>query len=242
MIRAEIGGAQERRGRDCSTASSSTSRRRAGSTSSSAASAPSRTSRPSSRWRSRTARSRRTIETVFVMPGEKFQFISSRLIKEVASGGRRASRVRPRSGREGAEAEVRRSTADEHRWSSTERRAPQPIGPYSQAVVERRPRVLLGPGRPRPEDGPARPGRQSAAETRRVLENLAAVLAAAGSSMASRRPLHRVPEEHVRLRRDERGLRAVLHEGFSVARRPSRSRACPKDALVEIDCIAKLGT
>ena len=47
------------------------------------------------------------IETVFVMPGEKFQFISSRLIKEVAQVGGSVAVVRARGGRQGSEAEVR---------------------------------------------------------------------------------------------------------------------------------------
>jgi 2-iminobutanoate/2-iminopropanoate deaminase len=118
--------------------------------------------------------------------------------------------------------------------------APKPIGPYSQAVVSAglvycSGQVGLDPASGQLVDGGV------AGQTRRVLENLSAVLAAAGSSLAS------VVRCTVFLKNlGDFGAMNEVYAQFFTKDFPSRSTVevarLPKDALVEIDCIAKLGT
>ena len=117
--------------------------------------------------------------------------------------------------------------------------APQPIGPYSQAVVSEGLVYCSGQVGLDPATGQLVQG-GVAAQTRRVLENLSAVLAAAGTS-----PSH-VLRCTVFLKNmaDFPAMNEVYAQFFTKDY-PSRSTVevarLPKDALVEIDCIAKLG-
>jgi 2-iminobutanoate/2-iminopropanoate deaminase len=114
--------------------------------------------------------------------------------------------------------------------------APPPIGPYSQAIraggmIFVSGQIPLDPGTGQMVSGDVK------AQTRRVLENLAAVLQAAGSSM------DRVVKTTIFLR-DMNDFGAVNEEYASVFRElpPARSTVqaarLPRDAMVEIECIA----
>jgi 2-iminobutanoate/2-iminopropanoate deaminase len=122
------------------------------------------------------------------------------------------------------------------RTVSTEK-APAAIGPYSQAVafgelVFCSGQVALDPTTGELVDGGVE------AQTRQALENLAAVLAAAGSG------LERVLRTTVYLRDmgDFAAMNAVYATYFAGDAPPARATVevagLPKDALVEIDCIA----
>ena len=114
--------------------------------------------------------------------------------------------------------------------------APPPIGPYSQAVragglLFVSGQIPLDPGTGQMVSGDVK------AQTKRVLDNLAAVLQAAGSSM------DRVVKTTIFLR-DMNDFGAVNEEYASVFRElpPARSTVqaarLPRDAMVEIECIA----
>ena len=62
-------------------------------------------------------------------------------------------------------------------------RAPKPIGPYSQAIVEDNFIFVSGQGAINPETGQVERG-DARSETKRVFENLKTILEAAGSSLA----------------------------------------------------------
>ena len=115
--------------------------------------------------------------------------------------------------------------------------APQAIGPYSQAIVAGgfvwcSGQVALEPGASGKLDGG-----DVAAQTRRALKNLSAVLAAAGSAP------DRVVKTTVFLTTMDHfpGMNQVYAEFFG-AHRPARATvavaALPKGALVEIEAIA----
>ena len=115
--------------------------------------------------------------------------------------------------------------------------APAAIGPYSQAIVAAglvhcSGQIALDPSTGTLLDGPV------AAQAERVLENLKAVLAAAGTSLA------RVVKTTVYLQRieDFAEVNAVYARFFEGDTPPARAtvavRALPKGALVEIDCVA----
>lgn len=117
--------------------------------------------------------------------------------------------------------------------------APQAIGPYSQAVkigdlVFTSGQIALDPATMQLEAGDVK------AQTRRVLENLRAVLAAAGSS------IERAVKATVYLAdmNDFAAMNEVYEEYFRVAK-PARSTVqaarLPKDAKVEIDLVASVG-
>jgi 2-iminobutanoate/2-iminopropanoate deaminase len=125
---------------------------------------------------------------------------------------------------------------DERRKVTTSN-APAAIGPYSQAIVAAglvhcSGQIALDPSTGVLLDGPV------AAQAERVLENLKAVLAAAGTSLA------RVVKTTVYLQRieDFAEVNAVYARFFEGDTPPARAtvavRALPKGALVEIDCIA----
>ena len=115
--------------------------------------------------------------------------------------------------------------------------APQAIGPYSQAIrsggfVFTSGQVALDPATGNVVAGDV------AAQTERVLQNLAAVLAAAGSS------LNKVVKTTVFLK--SMGDFATMNEVYGKhfgAHRPARSTVevarLPKDVLVEIDVVAE---
>lgn len=116
--------------------------------------------------------------------------------------------------------------------------APAAIGPYSQAVVHGGLVYCSGQIALDPASGVVVEG-GVAAQTERVLANLAAVLAAAGSG------LERVLKTTVYLRdmADFAEMNAVYARIFGDAR-PARATVAvaglPRDVRVEIDCIATL--
>ncbi len=119
-------------------------------------------------------------------------------------------------------------------------RAPAAIGPYSQAVVfggvvHCSGQIALDPATGKLIDGDVR------AQTERVLTNLAAVLAAAGSGF------DRVVKTTIFLAdmNDFVAVNEVYARHFG-SNRPARStvavRTLPRNALIEIDCVAAAGT
>jgi 2-iminobutanoate/2-iminopropanoate deaminase len=115
--------------------------------------------------------------------------------------------------------------------------APRPVGPYSQAIVEGDFIFLAGQGPGDPRTGQLDRG-DIAAQTRRTLENMRAILEAAGSS------LDRVVKCNVYLRdiRDFEAMNAVYASFFAApypARTTIQAGALPGDIAVEIECIAR---
>lgn len=115
--------------------------------------------------------------------------------------------------------------------------APQAIGPYSQAVVMDGWLFASGQIPLDPATGQMVAG-DVGAQTRRVLENLKAVLASGGSG------LDRVVKTTVYLRdmNDFAAMNAVYAEYFPKdppARATVQAARLPKDASVEIDLIAR---
>jgi 2-iminobutanoate/2-iminopropanoate deaminase len=115
--------------------------------------------------------------------------------------------------------------------------APSAIGPYSQALVSNglvfcSGQVALEPG----ASGKLEAG-DVAAQTRRALKNLGAVLAAAGSS-----PDHVVKTTVFLTTMDHFTGMNQVYAAFFGAHRPARATvavaALPKGALVEIEAIA----
>lgn len=114
--------------------------------------------------------------------------------------------------------------------------APAAIGPYSQAVVAGGMVYCSGQIPLDPATGQMVAGDVSA-QTRRVLDNLGAVLAAAGSSLAH------VVKTSIFLAdlNDFAAVNAVYAEYFSgvlPARATVQVSRLPRDARVEIDCVA----
>jgi 2-iminobutanoate/2-iminopropanoate deaminase len=115
-------------------------------------------------------------------------------------------------------------------------RAPSAIGPYSQAVVANgmvfcSGQIALDPGTGQLVGDDAR------AQTQRVMENLRAVLEAAGASLAS------VVKTTIYLKSlGDFGVVNEVYGGFFAAEPPARATVevarLPRDALVEIDAIA----
>ncbi|HYL26811.1 MAG TPA: RidA family protein [Candidatus Nitrosotalea sp.] len=115
--------------------------------------------------------------------------------------------------------------------------APNPIGPYSQAVQSGSELYCSGQIPLDPETGDV-VGADAAAQTERVLENLGAVLCAAGYHYAD------VVKTTIFLV-DMKDFPAVngVYEKYFGATKPARSTvavaALPRGVRVEIDCIAK---
>lgn len=114
--------------------------------------------------------------------------------------------------------------------------APQAIGPYSQGIRTGNFVFTAGQISLDPETGEIVPGGIET-ETRRVFQNLKAVLEAAGSS------LDRIVKTTVFLREmgDFVGMNAVYAEFFSgnfPARSTVQVAALPKGAAVEIEAVA----
>jgi len=115
--------------------------------------------------------------------------------------------------------------------------APKPVGPYSQAVVEGDFIFVAGQGCIDPLTGKLELG-DVRSETKRVLENLRAILRAAGSS------LDHVVKCNVYLRdiNDFATMNEVYATYFTApfpARTTIQAGALPGGIAVEIDCIAK---
>jgi len=117
--------------------------------------------------------------------------------------------------------------------------APAPVGPYQQAVrtgnlIFTAGQIPLDPATNALVSGPVE------AQTRRVLENLKALLEAAGSSLG------RVVKTTVFLRdmSDFQAMNSVYAEYFKTDTAPARSTIqvarLPKDAAVEIEAIAEV--
>lgn len=115
-------------------------------------------------------------------------------------------------------------------------RAPLPIGPYSQAIRANGLLFLAGQLAIDPATGQFLPS-DIKAQTKRVMQNLAAVLEAAGSSM------ERVVKTTIFLK-DMNDFGAMNEEYASFFRElpPARTTVqaarLPRDALIEIECIA----
>jgi 2-iminobutanoate/2-iminopropanoate deaminase len=119
-------------------------------------------------------------------------------------------------------------------------RAPAAIGPYSQAIVAGGFVFASGQIPLNPSTGTLVTG-SIADETRRVLDNLAAVLAAAGTGF------DRVVKTTVYLA--DMGDFAAMNEVYGTyfpapapARATVQAAALPKGVRVEIDCIAVAGS
>jgi 2-iminobutanoate/2-iminopropanoate deaminase len=116
-------------------------------------------------------------------------------------------------------------------------KAPNPIGPYSQAVIEGDFIFVAGQGPINPGTGGLELGNVRL-ETKRVFENLRAVLEAAGSS------LDHVVKCNVYLRdiNDFTAMNEVYATYFTApfpARTTIQAGALPGGIAVEIECIAK---
>ena len=115
--------------------------------------------------------------------------------------------------------------------------APQPMGPYSQAIVEGDFIFVAGQGPINPVTGSLELG-DARSETKRVFENIRAILQAAGSS------LDHVMKCNVYLRdiNDFAAMNQVYQTFFSApypARTTIQAAALPGGIAVEIECIAR---
>ena len=118
-------------------------------------------------------------------------------------------------------------------------KAPKPIGPYSQAVVEGDFIFLAGQGCTNPLTGELELG-DARSETKRAFENVRAILQAAGSSLDD------VTKCNVYLRdiHDFAAMNEVYETFFSApfpARTTIQAGALPGGIAIEIECIAKKG-
>ena len=115
--------------------------------------------------------------------------------------------------------------------------APKPIGPYSQAIIENGFVFVSGQGAIDPGTGQIERG-DARSETRRVFENLKAILEAAGSSLGQ------VVKCNVYLRdiNDFQAMNEVYATYFQPpfpARTTIQAGALPAGIAVEIECIAR---
>jgi 2-iminobutanoate/2-iminopropanoate deaminase len=116
-------------------------------------------------------------------------------------------------------------------------KAPKPLGPYSQAVIEGDFIFLAGQGCTNPATGKLELG-DVRSETKRTFENIRAVLQAAGSSLDD------VTKCNVYLRdiNDFATMNEVYKTFFSApfpARTTIQAGALPGGIAVEIECVAK---
>jgi len=119
-------------------------------------------------------------------------------------------------------------------------KGPKPVGPYSQAIVEGEFVFVSGQGPLDPITGKRETGNVQS-ETKRVFENIKAILAAAGSS------LDQVMKCNVYLRdiKDFAAMNEVYQTYFAApfpARTTIQAGALPGGIAVEIECIAKKST
>jgi 2-iminobutanoate/2-iminopropanoate deaminase len=118
-------------------------------------------------------------------------------------------------------------------------KAPKPLGPYSQAVIDGDFIFVAGQGCTNPATGKLELG-DVRSETKRTFENLSAILEAAGSSLDD------VTKCNVYLRdiKDFAAMNDVYKTFFSApfpARTTIQAGALPGGIAVEIECIAKKG-
>jgi 2-iminobutanoate/2-iminopropanoate deaminase len=123
------------------------------------------------------------------------------------------------------------------RKSIVTERAPKPLGPFSQAIVEGDFIFLAGQVCSNPVTGKLEPG-DVRSETKRTFENVRAILQAAGSSLDD------VMKCNVYLRdiNDFAAMNEVYATFFSPpfpARTTIQAGALPGGVAVEIECIAK---
>jgi 2-iminobutanoate/2-iminopropanoate deaminase len=116
-------------------------------------------------------------------------------------------------------------------------KAPKPVGPYSQAIIEGDLIFLAGQGPGNPTSGQLDRG-DVQLETRQTLENVKAILEAAGSS------LDKVLKCNVYLRdiNDFAAMNEVYASFFSApypARTTIQAGALPGGIAVEIECVAR---
>jgi 2-iminobutanoate/2-iminopropanoate deaminase len=116
-------------------------------------------------------------------------------------------------------------------------KAPKPVGPYSQGIIEGDFIFVAGQGPINPLTGKLELG-DPRSETKRVFENLRAILQAAGSS------LDHVVKCNVFLRdiNDFAAMNEVYATYFTApfpARTTIQAGALPGGIAVEIECIAK---
>ncbi len=116
-------------------------------------------------------------------------------------------------------------------------KAPQPLGPYSQAIVEGDFIFVAGQGPTNPGTGRLELG-DVRSETKRVFENMRAILEAAGTSLGD------VVKCNVYLRdiNDFAAMNEVYATFFAApfpARTTIQAGALPGGIAVEIECIAK---
>lgn len=116
--------------------------------------------------------------------------------------------------------------------------APAAIGPYAQAVAVGGFLFTSGQVALDPASGALVPG-DAAAQTRRVLENLRAVLAAGGC-----RPEDVVKTTVFLLDMNDFAAMNEVYGAFFAMHKPARSTVqvarLPKDARVEIECMARI--
>ncbi len=117
--------------------------------------------------------------------------------------------------------------------------APAPVGPYNQAIVASGRMVFVAGQVPLdPATGAIVGDGDVAAQTERSLQNLKAILEAAGATLAD------VVKTTVFLKNmnDFAAMNAVYAQYFDEATAPARAAVevarLPKDVLVEIECIA----
>jgi 2-iminobutanoate/2-iminopropanoate deaminase len=131
-----------------------------------------------------------------------------------------------------------RGPEEEHmRNAVTTDQAPRPIGPYSQAVIDGDLLFLAGQGPIDPATGETRLG-DIASQTRRTLDNVKAILEAAGSS------LDKVIRCNVYLKDigDFAAMNEVYARTFTApypARTTIQAGALPGGIAVEIECTAR---
>lgn len=123
------------------------------------------------------------------------------------------------------------------RKAVTTEKAPKPLGPYSQAIVDGDLIFVSGHGATNPQTGKKETG-DVRSETKRTFENLRAILEAAGSSLDD------VLKCNVYLRdiKDFAAMNEVYATFFSApfpARTTIQAGALPGGIAVEIECIAR---